>query len=295
MANLSTNAAVNSIADTLSGVNQELNTNAALNLVADIIAQAAAGTLPGQVFEDFVYPSGENMMFSNSSLNGGSSATLSAVPSFSSSNMNDAVTLYPRRGVHQLSLTNASANAFASAQHASAVNGLRYLLLTSDEFYTDAVWRMSATANINFANDPVLACVGYLAYNTTAVVNPLVGTYFRLSRASETSFIKYVVRIAGVETVFDTGISITSNSTGYVKTGMMWDGPNDTMTYYATDGTTVWSDTITTFLVTYPDFVGTNLHFCAFMSRNGDGAAKQTTTMQVDSVSRWASTNYQPF
>lgn len=295
MANLSTNAAVNQIAENLSGASTKLSTNGALNLINDVIAKAASGSLPGQIFEDFFFQQGDTMMFSASSLNGGNSANVSAVPSFNGTNMNDAVTLYPRRGLQQLNLSNASANAFASLQQSNAVNALRYILLTSDKFYIDAVWRMSATANINFANDPVLACVGLLSYNSTATVNPLVGTYFRLSRTSETSTVKYVVRVAGVETVFSTGLGIISNNTGYIKTGMMWDGAADTMTYYATDGTTVHTNVITAFLATYPAFVGTNLHFCGYMSRNGDGASKQVTTMQIDSASRWTSQNYNAF
>lgn len=250
--------------------------------------------LEGLVTEDFVYPNGDKITFTANFLNGGNS-TVVTNGVVATSNMNNAAVNYARTGVHGITISNASANAFASLQNTSLINAPRYMFLPQSELYTDVIWRMVTTPIIDFANDPVLACVGYLSFLSTATVNPLLGTYFRLPRVGETSFVKYVVRIAGAETIFDTGIAITSNNTGYIKTAMSWDGANDTMTYYATDGTTVWSGDIVSFLATYPSLSGAGLHFCGFMARNGDGAVKQQTLLHIDSVSRWIPTNYSDF
>lgn len=243
--------------------------------------------------EDFLYPQGDKITFTANFLNGGSSAVITTGV-VAVADMNSAVPK-ARTGIQAVGVSNASANAFASLQNASLINAPRYMLLSENKLYVDAVWRMVTNPIIDFATDPVLACVGYLSYLSTATVNPLLGTYFRLPRVGETQFVKYVVRIAGAEEVLDTDIAVTTNNAGYIKVAPYWDGTTDTMTYYATDGTTTSVKQKTAFLATYPSFVGASMHFCGFMARNGDGSNKQTTLMHIDSVSREIPTNYPAF
>lgn len=294
MATISTNAAVNQIANTLTGLNQELNTNAALNLIAETIFNASNGYIPGLITEDFIYAGGSEILINGGNANGGNTINVSATPFLSAANLNGSTSLQ-RAGLHQINISNASANAMASVFNATGITGKRYTLLSTGSLYFDAVWRQFQTAIINFANDPVLACVGYFDVIATSNVNPVTGVYFRMPRLSETQFIKYVVREASTETVFSTSVPVSTNPTGFFKVGMMWNGMTDTMTFYATDGVIYSENSITTFSVSYPTVINLNLHLGVYIGRNGDGTSKQQTGIQLDSLSRWVNNNYNTF
>lgn len=294
MATISTNAAVNQIAETLTGVNQELNTNAALNLIAETIFNASNGYIPGLQTEDFIYQGGDTITIGGSTLNGGNAMNISATPFFSNANLNGTA-LHQRAGVHQINITNASANAFAAVFNSSGLNAKRYTILSTGSIYFDCVWRQYQTAVINYANDPVLACVGFYDVIVNTNTNPVTGIYFRMPRSTESQFIKYVIREASTETVFSTSVPVNTNPTGFFKVGMMWNGVADTMTFYATDGSIYSENSISSFTTTYPTTLNAIMHIGVYIGRNGDGASKQQVGIQMDSLSRWVNNNYNAF
>jgi len=299
MSTLSTNAACNQIAQALTNVNPGYNTNEALNLISDIVVNSDASESVdfkfNSVKEEFIYPNGDTMQFLASAAGGGNSANVSATPMFDTSNLNWGGTIKFRAGVHQVSVNNAVASSYASLLHSSVIASKRYQLTTNGKFYWDAEWRAYSTPIINFANDPVLACVGLVDHTNTTTVNPLLGIYFRMPRLGETLFVKYVVRVAGVETVYDSDLPASNNQTGFLKTGMRWDGQQNRMDFYATDGVTVATHSIAGLTIAYPSLVSLIAHCGVYVARNGDGASKQTTGIQIDNFTRYIPGNYNNF
>jgi hypothetical protein len=239
--------------------------------------------------EDFVFPSGDTITFTGFSANGGTAAFVSAVGFAEVADLNSATTK-ARYGEFQTSISNL-ANGFCSTVNTSAANSARYQLSLRGSFYVGGVWRQ-VTAQIDFANNPALACFGLLTFSATTTVNPLTGIYHRLPRIGETAFVKYVVREGGVENINDTAIPFTTNLTGYLKTGLLWDGMNDTM-HFITGANGVYDiKSVATFSVSHPSAFAALHHFGSHTIRNGSGAVMATVTMRKDKVERYIFSNY---
>lgn len=140
---------------------------------------------------------------------------------------------------------------------------------------------------INFVTDPVLQCWGLL--DTFAAI-PTNAIYFRPPRVGETSFLKFVVRVAGVESITNTTIVYDSTARRFVKSGFFWNGVD--MQYMATDGTTVSVGTINNFLTTYPSLSTLNFSFAILQIRAGAAITGVSRNINVDKVERYISTNY---
>jgi len=242
--------------------------------------------------EDFVYQTGDCISFTGINANGGNAAIVSATAVANVADLN-GTTLRARFGEFQVS-AGVSANGFASFINSTSAGGQRYQLSLSGRFYVGGVW-LQSTAQIDFANNPVLACFGLLSYTSTAIVNPLTGIYHRLPRVGETAFVKYVVREGGVENIRDTDIPFTSNLTGCLKTGLFWDGLNDTMHFITGTNGVYDTKSVATFSVSHPSAFAALYHFGLHDIRNGSGAANAQVTMRVDTTERYVFPNYKDY
>jgi hypothetical protein len=239
--------------------------------------------------EDFVYPSGDCISISGFTANGGSTAVISGLAVSDIPDLTDSV-VKARYGEYQSAITNL-ANGFSSSSNASFANTPRYQLSLNGNIYIGGVWRQT-TPGIDFVNNPVLACFGLLVFTATTTVNPLIGIYHRLPRGGETNFVKYVVREAGVETIQDTSIAFSANTTGYLKTALLWDGLNDTMHFITSANDAHDIKSITSFSTTYPSVFASIFHFGLHVIRNGTGAVNASVTLRMDKMERYVFNNY---
>lgn len=198
----------------------------------------------------------------------------------------NGVGVHVRVGLLSLT-TNANSNSRASnAIRSGGFNRWRFNNPTAQwALETEVAY---SGGQINFVNDPVLDAVGFLSDFT--VTNPVTGFYFRRPRTGETNFLKYVIRQASVETIFDTAILYDSANDKFVKVGFFCNGVD--MVLKATDDTTFWTTTITNFTATYPTVIG--LAFGYYLARNGLPIAGAPRGMHVDVLRLWFS-NVQPF
>ena len=160
--------------------------------------------------------------------------------------------------------------------------GLNFRLFPTAEFGF-ASEQSIIGGQIDFATDPVLLCWGFL--DSFAVNNPNNGVYFRCPRAGELPFLKYVVRIATVETVFSTSIPYDATNRRFVRTFIHWDGVN--MNFIATDGVNASLNTIPNFLTTYAALATVNFAYGAFNARNGTGTTMIARNLNTDRVEKY--------
>jgi hypothetical protein len=234
--------------------------------------------LPSYEIENFVEnTTGFVIGFASSTASGGSVA--SEVPE-QQSNWNSASAI-ARLGQSSVRITTANNSRAAIATNAN------YRLFTTVKFMFSAELSFVG-GQVDFTNDPVLHCWGFL--NSFATATPSTGIYFRPPRTSETSFLKYVILVAGAESIFDTTIPYDSTSRRFVKGMIDWNGLD--LTFISTDGTTTSTNTISNFLVTYPTLATVNFSFGILNARNGVGAVAVARNINVDKVERYISNNF---
>lgn len=231
---------------------------------------------------------GEVLMFAGATANSGGAVTGTSLSNAADLNGSDTKA---RSGISSIS-SGTAANGFSILVNSNLIANTRYALSLKSKIYLGLIWAQTTEPTVNFANNPVLACAGLLAYTATSTVNPLNGIYHRLPRTGETAFVKYVVREGGVESVFDTAIPFTSNLSGYLKTALLWDGANDTM-YFITGANGVYDTKfITTFSVSHAAAFAAAYHWGAHTIRNGSGAANNNVTIVTDEAERHLFANY---
>ncbi|MCU0436731.1 MAG: hypothetical protein MUC49_02380 [Raineya sp.] len=231
--------------------------------------------------EDFLQSNvGNAIVFSSFVVSGGSLST--EIPE-NQPNWNNT-TSKARLGQSSIRITNGNNSGSAIA------TALNFRLFNSIEFGYFAELAIALGGQIDFANDPILQAVGF--FDNFNVANLANGVGFRPPRVGETLFLKYIVRVAGVETVFDTSIPYDSGNRKYVKVGIFWDGINNSFVLIATDGTTLSTNAITNFSATYPTLITLPLAFGVFNRRNGAGAVPLARTINVDRVEKYYKSVY---
>lgn len=194
------------------------------------------------------------IQFTSTTWGGGSNTAISPE---NQNNWNGA-TAYGRFGISSIWI---STNSNSRSSLSTTAN---FTFLTNSNFLA---WSERSVTwwQIDFANDPVLQCVWFM--DVWTVANPVLWVYHRAPRTGESAFLKYVVRTASTETVASTSIAYDATASRYLKTYIQRDGA--TMTFVAMDWTTTSTDTIATFLVTHPAFVGVALSQWMSCNRNG--------------------------
>lgn len=175
----------------------------------------------------------------------------------------------------------------APSSRQSISTGNFRLYPTATTFGFSATFSIASGGQIDTAIDDVLQIVGFLDSFTIAL--PSNGIYFRPPRVGETNFLKYVVRIAGAESVFNTTIAYDSISRRLVNISIYFDGAN--VLFYATDNVNLFAREISNFLALYPSLDALNMPFGAFQARNGAGVTAITRNLNVDRVVRYLKTN----
>lgn len=260
MSNLTTNAALNLIAEALTGGDLSVDGNTAVNIIADAVASIAnAGRVVQR--DEFV---ALGMLASASAASGAASYAGNARILKRNSVSDYAV----MTGVGTATLANITGSRIAWR---TANPSVRFY--TSVDGSADLSIEMSiydgSNVSIDFTQDPVFGCWGFLTgfdlYPTTAS-----GTYFRNPYASETQFIKYCMMQNGVETVLSTTVPFDGNIRATVYS-ISWDSVANTMTYTVQDATTTYTYTVSNFSTTYPTVYGSALRFGFGLFRNGTG------------------------
>ena len=145
------------------------------------------------------------------------------------------------------------------------------------------------SSSIDFINDPVLAFWGF---SDSFVGNPPAnGIYFRCPRTSETQFLKYVIRIANVESIFNTTMPYDSTNRRFLRTSIQWNGTD--MIFKSTNNVSLYEYTIPNFLSTYPSLGTLNMSYGTYMARNGSGAVALSRNINIDRVERRINPTYQ--
>jgi hypothetical protein len=277
MANLSTNAAVNEIAALL-GAAEEQTTNGALNLIADAITAASGSTinpdsLPLYDYEDYVNTGTGTKIPGTSSVSAG--GTVSATQSYLGSNWNSAATKF-RPGASNISITSAASSRAGLGTAAS----YRVSTAQGSDFSFGSELAFTSSSVIT-ASDDVFIGWGLLT-SVAAYPSAASGVYFRVPTSTETAFLKYAVRIAGVESPFDTTIPYDSTDDRFVKTQITYTSANNTLTFYATDGTNESTSTIATASTTYPTLAAVSMVMGYLVARNGTTVTPLARTISVD-------------
>lgn len=175
-----------------------------------------------------------------------------------------------RLGQSSVRITNG-----ATARQPLATNP-NFRLYPSVRLYFDSILAFVG-GQVDFTTDSVLQCWGFL--DSFATATPSNGFYFRPPRVGETNFLKFVVRVAGAETIADTTIAYDSTSRRYVKGAIIWDGTN--MHFWATDTITQSLNTIPNFLVTYPSLATLNFGY-GFLNARSASTTPIARNMNVD-------------
>jgi hypothetical protein len=230
------------------------------------------------VVEDFVTTSAGSAI--NFSANIGAGGSLSTEIPEQQPNWNGTIP-YARLGQNSCRITTAP-----SARIGNATSN-NYRLFSTAKFGF-ASEQSIIGGQIDFATDPTLLCWGFL--DNFGASAPANGIYFRPPRVGETAFLKYVVRAANIETIFDTIIPYDANNRRFVRTALFWDGTN--MSFVCTDGTTASLNTISNLLTTFAALATINFSYGMLVGRNGTASLPIARNLNTDRVEKYYKSVY---
>ncbi len=233
--------------------------------------------MPQVIIEDFVGGSSVLLGLSVASASGGSSST--EVPE-QQANWNGLIS-YPRFGQVSCRINT------ASSSRSTLSSPVNFRLYPQARFKISFEFSIVG-GQIDFANDPVLLCIGFI--DNFAVTNPTNGFYMRPPRTGETNFLKYVIRIASAESVFDTTIPYDSTNRRFINCSIEWDGTN--MIFTGKDDSITSINTVSNFLTTYPTLSTLNFAYGGYNGRNGNPIVGVSRNLNIDKITQYIKNNY---
>lgn len=228
--------------------------------------------------EDFISATNGNIIqIFNTSVNGGSVASeiWESQPNYNGS------IAKPRKGQSSIRI-----NTLAGSRSGS-VTGSQYQFSNNDKFAFSAEFSIVG-GQINFATDRVFQWIGYLSNVSVVPAFPPSGVFVRPPLFGETNNMKIVIRVAGIDTIFNTTLNYDAASRRFCKVYIEWDGPANKFIFKLYDDTVVFTQEITNISVVYPGLISI-VHSFGFLNARDTAIVSIpiARNINVDKIERW--------
>lgn len=229
--------------------------------------------------EDFVSATTGNVIqLFTATINGGSVASeiWEAQPNYNST------VSKPRKGQSSIRITT------AAASRSGLSTALQYRFSNNDKFAFSAEFSILG-GQINFATDRVSQWIGFQSSVPIPSGLPSSGAFLRPPLVGETNTMKIVIRVAGIDTIFNTTLNYDSTNRRFCKVYIEWDGFADKFIFKIYDDANVYMQEITTVSVLYPGIIS-NVHAFGFINFRDTSIASPTPiarNINVDKIERW--------